>query len=195
MAYFLRSRPITRSTWMCTLAIPLVCSTSNRSSCDFLFVNAGIVNFACLSPTLSEIVKPLSAMTISPGTKNSKKSQFSVRYLSEVRPPQASDKEMLPWGVIPIRTLTILWCFYDENVWALASKLDGRSINTSKQSIVNRYIIALTVLFEYLNIIDTFSPVSKNSCSSLKYIIELESNDLLPFLWRRLFNMASNIEI
>ena len=61
----------------------------------FPSVNAGIVNFACLSPTLSEIVKPLSAMTISPGTKNSKKPQCSVRYLSEVLPPQASDtKEM-----------------------------------------------------------------------------------------------------
>ena len=38
----------------------------HRSSCDFLLVNAGIVNFACLSTTLSESVKPLSAMTISP---------------------------------------------------------------------------------------------------------------------------------
>ena len=35
-------------------------------------------------PSCSEIVKPLSAMTISPGTKNSKKPQFSVGYLSEV---------------------------------------------------------------------------------------------------------------
>ena len=95
MVYSLRSRPITHSTWMRTLAIPLVRSTSTGSSCDFPLVNAWILNFACLSPTLSEIVKPLSAMTISPGTKNSKKPQFSVRYLSEVLPPQASDtKEM-----------------------------------------------------------------------------------------------------
>ena len=135
MAYFLRSRSITRSTWIRTLAIPLVHSTSTGSSCDFLLVNAGIVNFACLSPTLSEIVKSLSAMTIFLGTKNSKKPQFSGRYVSEVLPPQASDtKEMLPWGVIPIRTLPVLCCLYDENVWALAGKLDGRSMNTSKQS-------------------------------------------------------------
>ena len=135
MAYFLRSRSITRSTWMRTLAIPLVRSTSTGSSCDFLLVNTGIVNFACLSPTLSEIVKSLSAMTIFPVTKNSKKPHFSGRYVSEVLPPQASDtKEMLPWRVIPIRTLPVLCCLYDENVWALASKLDGRSMNTSKQS-------------------------------------------------------------
>ena len=75
-------------------------------------------------------------MTISPGTKNSKKPQFSVGYLSEVLPPQASDtKEMFPWGGIPIKTLIVLWCLYVENVWALASKLDGCSMNTSKQSI------------------------------------------------------------
>ena len=78
MVYFLCSWPITRSMWMRTLAIPLVRSTSTGSSCDFLLVNAGIVNFACLSTTLSEIVKPLSAMTISPGTKNSKKPQLSA---------------------------------------------------------------------------------------------------------------------
>ena len=29
----------------------------------------------------------------------------------------------------------VLWCLYQENVWALASKFDGRSMNSSKQSI------------------------------------------------------------
>ena len=56
-------------------------------------MNAGITNFACFKPTLSAMVNPLSAITMSPGNKCSKNPQFSVKYLSEVRPPHASDKK------------------------------------------------------------------------------------------------------
>jgi hypothetical protein len=57
----------------------------------------------------SESVKPLSARTKSPGIKLSRKPQFSVRNLSEVLPPQASlTKQIVPCGVIPINTLTVL---------------------------------------------------------------------------------------
>ena len=53
--------------------------------------------------------EPLSAITKSPGTNFSSKSQFSVRCLSEVRPPQASEtNEMQLGGVMPIWTLTVL---------------------------------------------------------------------------------------
>jgi hypothetical protein len=37
--------------------------------------------------------------------------QFSVKNLSDVLPPQASlTKQMVPCGVIPIKTLIVLWC-------------------------------------------------------------------------------------
>ena len=60
-------------------------------------------------PTLSATVKPLSAMTTSPGTSLSKNPQFSVKNLLEVRPRYDSEtKEMEPCGVIPIKILIVL---------------------------------------------------------------------------------------
>jgi hypothetical protein len=41
-------------------------------------VNAGITSLACFRATLSVIVNPLSAITMSPGKSLSKKLQFSV---------------------------------------------------------------------------------------------------------------------
>ena len=43
--YFLRRRPITLSTCILTLAIPLVRSTSTGSSWSFPLLNAGIANY------------------------------------------------------------------------------------------------------------------------------------------------------
>lgn len=68
--------------------------------------------------------------------------QCSVMYLSLVRPPHALDmKETVPCGVIPIRNFTVLWCLYDDHVSALALRFDGRSINTSKQSIMTAHLL------------------------------------------------------
>ena len=107
IVYVLRKSPITRSTWILTCAIPLVFSTSIGSSCSFPFVNAGITSCAYFRATPSWIVNPLSAITKSPESNLSRKPQFSVRCLSEVRPPQASEtNEMQPWGVMPIKTFT-----------------------------------------------------------------------------------------
>ncbi len=39
-------------------------------------------------------------------------------------------------NVIPIKYFTVLWCLYCEYVWARANKFVGRSINTSKQSMI-----------------------------------------------------------
>ena len=99
---YLRLRsPITLSTWILTRAIPSDCSTSTGSSWFFPFLKAGITSLPCLSLTLSEIVEPLSAITVSPGSNLSKIPQFSVRNLSDIRPPQASDtKDTVPCGVI-----------------------------------------------------------------------------------------------
>ena len=97
VVYFHRNSPMTLSTCMRTLVIPLVFLTSTGSSLDLPLVNAGMTSFARFNPTLSLTVKPLSVMTMSPGNSFSRNPQFSVRNLSEVRPPHASDtKETVP---------------------------------------------------------------------------------------------------
>ena len=102
MVYFRLSNPITLSTCILTFAIPLDFSTSTGSNWDFPLVKAGITSLPCLRPTLCEIVKTLS-----------NKPQFSVKCLSDVRPPQASDtKHTVPCGVMPIKTFMVLWCLY-----------------------------------------------------------------------------------
>ena len=122
--------------------IPLVVSTSTGSSCSLPLVKAGTTNFALLNATLSCMVKPQSAVTISPGTNLLKIPQFSVKNLSEVRPPHASEANViLPCGVMPIKTLMVLWCLQELNVCALASKFVGFSIKISKQSIITVVLV------------------------------------------------------
>ena len=58
MVYFHLNKPMTLSTWILTLAMLLIHSTSTGSNCDFPLVNEGITNLACFSPTLSQIVNP-----------------------------------------------------------------------------------------------------------------------------------------
>lgn len=83
---------------MCTFAIPLVLSTLIGSGWALPSVNAGITNSALLEETLSWIVKPLSAMTISPATSLSINTQFLVKNLSDVLPPQVFDRnDMVTW--------------------------------------------------------------------------------------------------
>ena len=85
-------------------------------------------NCAWQSATLSLIVNPLSASTRSPGLRLFSKPHLTVRYLSEVRHPHAFDvRHNDPSGVIPMSTFTVC---------DLASRLEGRSIKTSKQSII-----------------------------------------------------------
>ena len=138
MVYFWRTHQITLSTWIRTFAIERVSSTSRVDSWSFPLVKAGILSLACCIATEFEISKPRSARTISPGSNLSKIPQCSVKYLSLTLPPQASEiYETTPWGVIPISSLIVitLWCLYKDHVHARASRFDGRSMNTSKQSI------------------------------------------------------------
>ena len=109
----LRKRPMTLSTWIRTLAIALVVSTSTGSSCPLPLVKAGTTNFALLNAILSCMVKPRSAIIMSPGTNLLKIPQFSVKNLSEVLPPHASEtNEMLPCSVIPIKTMMVTICLF-----------------------------------------------------------------------------------
>ena len=63
MVYFLRSKPITRSTCILTRESCLALSTSTFDSCLFPLVKGGITSSAQCSPTLSAQVKPRSAIT------------------------------------------------------------------------------------------------------------------------------------
>ena len=110
IVYLLRKRPMTLSTWIRTLAIPFVVSTSTGSSCSLPLVKVATTDFALLNTTLSCIVKPQLAITMLLGTNLLKIPQFSVKKnFSEVRPPHASKtNEILPCGVMPIKTLMVL---------------------------------------------------------------------------------------
>ena len=37
---------------------------------------------------------------------------------------------------MPIRSLTVLWCLYDDHVQALARSFEGHSMNTLKRSMM-----------------------------------------------------------
>ena len=79
IVYLLRKRPMTLSTWIRTLAIPFVVSTSTGSSCSLPLVKVATTDFALLNTTLSCIVKPQSAITMLLGTNLLKIPQFSVK--------------------------------------------------------------------------------------------------------------------
>ena len=86
--------------------------------------------------TVSYIKAP-SANTMSPGKSFLNKPELSVRYLSLTLPPHAFDiNEIKPCGVTPMRNLTVSWCLQLDHVIALAIRLDGLSVNISKQSIM-----------------------------------------------------------
>ena len=97
IVYFRLNKPITLSTWILTLAMPLVRSTSTGCNCDFPLVNAGITNLACFRPTLSQIVNPRSAMTMSPGSRFLKthSSQSSTCLRCGHPKPQTQNRQFL----------------------------------------------------------------------------------------------------
>ena len=111
--------------------------SSMAGNCCLPLVNAGMVIVAISNPTQSLTTNILPAITTSPGSSFRKKQQCSERYLSLTQPPQAFDKnEIVPCGVMPIKNLIVLWCLYNDQVCDLASKFDGMSMKTSKQSMM-----------------------------------------------------------
>ena len=56
-----------------------------------------------------------------------------------VLPQPFEMNDTVPWGVIPIRNFAVLLCLYKDHVWARASKHEGLSIKTSKQSIMTAH--------------------------------------------------------
>ena len=79
--------------------------------CFYPRVKAGTLTSAQYTPTLSCTVKSLSARTKSPGKRFCRKPQLSVNSTSDTRPPHPLDtKVTTPWGLIPIKNFTVLWC-------------------------------------------------------------------------------------
>lgn len=97
-------------------------------SCFFPLVKGRSFISAQYMLAASWMLKPWSARTTSPGNKWCNKPKFSVMYPFEMKP-------IVPWGVIPIRNFTVLYFLQLDQVWALAIRDVGLSINTSKQSI------------------------------------------------------------
>ena len=90
---------------------------------------------------MSSMSKPLSARTRSPGSNLLNSPQCSVMNLSDARLPQPFEiNDTVPWGVIPIGNFAVLWCLYEDHVWARASKHEVLSMKTSKQSIMTAQI-------------------------------------------------------
>ena len=113
----LRKCPITLSTWIRTAAISWVSSTDFCSSWDFPRVDSR-----------------------SPGSTFFSRPQFSVRHTSGTCPPQGLEVyDIVPCGVIPTKSFTVLLLLYEEYVWALAVRSDGFSMKISKQSMITEH--------------------------------------------------------
>ena len=97
-------------------------------------VNTGMWRCACMTPTESN---PWCASTMSPGKRCDNILQCSVRCLSLTRPPHDSDtRATTPWGIIPNKIFTVFLCLQLDHVAQRASKFEGCSIKTSKQSMI-----------------------------------------------------------
>ena len=102
--YFFFILPVTLSTCIPTFAIRLVNS--------FLpLVKEGMINCAPYVPNVSEILNPLSAITLPSWFIFLKKFEFSVICWSLDLPPHPSEiKQFEPCGVMPIKYFAVWWC-------------------------------------------------------------------------------------
>ena len=104
--YLYLTAPITSSTCIRTLASLWVASTSPGVSWDFPLVKAGVFRVAPMhyKATLSSTLNPWSASITSPDWSLLRYPQFSVMYLSDVRPPYPFDTKLtVPCGVMLIK--------------------------------------------------------------------------------------------
>ena len=105
-----RRFPITRSTWIRTLAMVLVSSTSYGRNWLWPLGKLGISNFAPNVPNISAILNPLSAIMTSPYWAYFRKFEFSVINWSLVLPPHPFEmKQIFPLWVIPMINFALLW--------------------------------------------------------------------------------------
>ena len=91
IVYFLCICPITRSTWILTLANWRDFSTSSRDSCCFPRVKAGISSFPPFIAMSSCTLNPRSASFTSPGSIKFRNPHCWVITLSDTLPLQAEE--------------------------------------------------------------------------------------------------------
>ena len=89
--YFCLTVPMILSTWIRTFATFLVISTSMGLNWFLFFIKVGNTISVCKAWNESSMSKPRSARIKSPGNRWLNKPQFSVKWTSDVRPPQAFD--------------------------------------------------------------------------------------------------------
>ena len=120
-----------------TFAIRLVNSKSSGFNCFWPLVKEGMTNSAPYVPNASEILNPLSAITLSSRYTFLKKFEFSVICWSLDLPLYPSEiKQIKPCGIISIRYFAVWWCLSEDQVRFCAVKFFGWSIYNSKQSIM-----------------------------------------------------------
>ena len=103
--------PMARLTRMRAFAIFFVFCTSFVDICSKPLLGGGITKLAKCLMSSSLIVKPLSARMTSYGLIRSQNPSANVMCLSDALPPHTFDRYVIvPFGAIPIKTLTVL-CF------------------------------------------------------------------------------------
>jgi len=125
------------STRIRTDAILLVVIHSCSVSFPVSFIMGGIFNWTP-GGKISSNEKPLSAITLSPGSSSFKNPDFTTIFLSDMLPPYKSDiKEIAPDGVMPMSALKC-YGFYSLKMfscWAVG--FDGIWMNISMASIIH----------------------------------------------------------
>ena len=104
-------RPIARSTCIHNSAILCVSITCLDDSCCICDKKGGMFKCTPSGASTSLMSKLLSVITLSPGSSSSSIPHYCGISLSETRPPQSLDTNVTtPPGLIPTRTLNVLWC-------------------------------------------------------------------------------------
>lgn len=107
--------------------------------------------------------------TWSPCSSCSRNPLLIVSSLSDTRPPQHLDrKQTAPVGVIPTNSFNVLWCLYVEYVIFRASKLDGRCMKISLQSIMTQVFLYLLVFLKALGRFLIIAPFSGHTIRNFR---------------------------
>ena len=130
------TRLIALSTWIRTDAISCVSTTYAWRRLLRSLRNGGMFNFSPRASSKSKIVKPLSAIMLSPlSYGNSRTPDLSVSSLSLMDPVYNCDtKQTASVGEIPISPFSVFLCLYDENDMDCLHREEGISMVISVAS-------------------------------------------------------------
>ena len=102
-------RPIMRSMWMRALAISLFLAAFCPVNCFPILVKGGMTSSTPRSRRSDCILKPLSAIQMSPGSNRFTRWHLSTSIWSDILPPAGGETyETVPCGVHAIRNLTVV---------------------------------------------------------------------------------------